>query len=315
MSIFKAREWFAAQVGANQEEEFAASCMCVANVDSNAENYESVVIGGLSGSLTVFGPSRDKGGDAETNASPEETVLETVMGAPVLKLAAGRFSSANDRLCVAVLHPRKISVFVVIPAEGNVAYGKQYALNPIYSHNLERSAFSFAYGPFGGVKGKDYICVLSLDGTLSVFEQETPAFSRFLPNFLLPGPFLYVESTDSFVVTSSEFSIECYKYKSLAIPMSHSNPEDLMAKRLVPDWGFSFGENILDIQKVQFEAKTILVILCDRALYALEDFGVIRFAKALEYAPLALSSYATDYEDWVRLIISPAFYLFCFLIV
>jgi Bardet-Biedl syndrome 9 protein len=303
MSIFKAREWFAAQVGTNQEEEFCASCLCVANIDANVDNYENIVIGGLSGSLTIFGPSRDKADDAETNASPDETVLETVLDAPILKIAAGRFSSTNDRLCIAVLHPRKLTVFLVIPAEGNVAYGKQYALNRIYSHPLERSAFSFSHGPFGGVKSKDFLCVLSLDGTLTVFEQETPAFSRFLPNFLLPGLFLYVESIDAFVVASSEFTIECYKYKSLAVPTSYSNPEELTQKPIAPDWAFSFGENILDIQVVRFEARTILVILCDRSLYALEDFGVIRFAKALEYAPLALASFATDYEDWVRILV------------
>ena len=42
-------------------------------------------------------------------------------------------------------------------------------------------------GPFGGIKGRHYLAVLSLDGTISIFEQETHTFSRFLPGFLMPG--------------------------------------------------------------------------------------------------------------------------------
>ena len=59
--------------------------------------------------------------------------------------------------------------------------------------------------------GKDFICIQSMDGTLSFFEQETFAFSRFLPGFLLPGPIKYARSIDSFVTASTSRQIECYK--------------------------------------------------------------------------------------------------------
>lgn len=39
--------------------------------------------------------------------------------------------------------------------------------------------------------GADIICVQSYDGQLSFFEGEVPSFSRFLPNFLVPGPICY----------------------------------------------------------------------------------------------------------------------------
>ena len=66
-------------------------------------------------------------------------------------------------------------------------------------------------GPFGGVQGKDYMCVQSLDGTLNLFENESFSFSRFLPGFLIPGPLAYVAKTDSFVTVSSSFQLESYK--------------------------------------------------------------------------------------------------------
>ena len=43
---------------------------------------------------------------------------------------------------------------------------------------------------------REYIAVVSLDGLLSVFEQDSHAFTRFLPGFLIPGPIVYVERND-----------------------------------------------------------------------------------------------------------------------
>jgi len=63
--------------------------------------------------------------------------------------------------------------------------------------------------------GKDFICVQSIDGTLSIFEQETFAFSRFLPGALLPGPIRFIAQTDSFVTVSTCRQVESYKYGGL----------------------------------------------------------------------------------------------------
>lgn len=95
--------------------------------------------------------------------------------------------------------------------------GDQYQLLLTYEHQLSKSAYSFLIGPFGGVKGRDFICILSLDGTLSFFEQETFSVSRNLPCFLLPSPFVYVQSSDSFVVHNANWTLECYRYITLLL--------------------------------------------------------------------------------------------------
>jgi len=50
-----------------------------------------------------------------------------------------------------------------------------------------------------------------MDGTISVFEQETFSFSRFLPGTLLPGPICYVAKTDSIVTVASSRQVDCFK--------------------------------------------------------------------------------------------------------
>ena len=105
-------------------------------------------------------------------------------------------------------------------------------------------------GPFGGIRGKDYIAVLSLDGTLSVFEQEAHTFSRFLPGFLIPGPMAYVERTDSFIIANSSFGIDSFKYQTLAVATDSKteSQEISTGKKVASDWSFGVGEPINHIQ-------------------------------------------------------------------
>ena len=102
----------------------------------------------------------------------------------------------------------KISCFVTQNAS---VLGDQIRLVLVYEHHLQRSAFCMVLGAFGGVSGRDFLCVQSLDGTLSFFEQETFAFIRFLPGFLLPGPLVFLPHTDSFLTVTSNRHVETYR--------------------------------------------------------------------------------------------------------
>lgn len=64
--------------------------------------------------------------------------------------------------------------------------------------------------------GVDFVCVQSYDGQVSFFEAESAAFSRYLPNFLVPGPLAYVEASDTFITANAALELEAYKYKVLA---------------------------------------------------------------------------------------------------
>jgi hypothetical protein len=60
-----------------------------------------------------------------------------------------------------------------------------------------------------------YICLQSMDGQLAVYEHESFAFSRFLHNYLLPGPIHYSAKLDAFITCNSSFEVECYKCASV----------------------------------------------------------------------------------------------------
>lgn len=58
--------------------------------------------------------------------------------------------------------------------------------------------------------------VQSYDGHLTFFEQEALAFSRHLPDFLLPGPLAYAAAADSFITSTASLELVAYKYSVLA---------------------------------------------------------------------------------------------------
>ena len=62
-----------------------------------------------------------------------------------------------------------------------------------------------------GTANKDFLCVQSMDGQLSFFEQDHASFTRQLKNCMLPGPICYCDKTDSIITASSELQVESYK--------------------------------------------------------------------------------------------------------
>ena len=160
-------------------------------------------------------------------------------------MAAASFSSCDGcRLggCqLAVLHPRKLVIYRIT----SLASGQDVAalqLCTLAEQVLELSAANMVCGNFGGdstngiislslpmqptglsnslshefAAGAQHICIQSMDGRLSFYERETIAFSRFLPQFLLPGPLCYSQALDFIITCSSAFEVECYKYQTLA---------------------------------------------------------------------------------------------------
>lgn len=59
--------------------------------------------------------------------------------------------------------------------------------------------------------GSDLLCVQSMDGQLSFFHHDSAMFTCFLPDFLLPGPFTYIQLTDSLVTANSAHVLQVFK--------------------------------------------------------------------------------------------------------
>uniref|UniRef100_A0A674DQL6 Bardet-Biedl syndrome 9 n=1 Tax=Salmo trutta TaxID=8032 RepID=A0A674DQL6_SALTR len=296
MSLFKARDWWATVLG--EGEEFDQGCLCVGDVDNSGSGHDKIVVGSYMGMLRVFSPHPAKPGEPSPAHSQ---LLEVQLRDPVIQVEVGKFVSCSDLLHLAVLHPRKLSVYSVSGTAGNVEHGVQYQLKRVYEHNLQRTACNMTYGTFGGVTDHHSLCIQSMDGMLMFFEQESYSFGRFLPGFLLPGPLCYCSRTDTFLTVSSARQVESYRYETLAVATDAETRQDAeqhsktAGKRLTADWTLVLGEQALDLSVPYFSPSSIFV--CgERNLYCLKDNGHIRFMKKLEYNPSCFLPYSSVSE-------------------
>ncbi|NXC64661.1 PTHB1 protein, partial [Aleadryas rufinucha] len=159
--------------------------------------------------------------------------------------------------------------------------------------------------------GRDLICIQSMDGMLMLFEQESYAFGRFLPGFLLPGPLAYSSRTDSFITVSSCQQVESYKYQVLAFATDADERQDTeqqklsSGKRLAVDWVLNIGEQALDICVVSFnQGVSSVFVLGERNFFCLKDNGQIRFMKKLDYSPSCFIPYCSVQEGTINTLIA-----------
>ncbi|KAF6085390.1 Bardet-Biedl syndrome 9 [Phyllostomus discolor] len=305
MSLFKARDWWSAVLG--EKEEFDQGCLCLADVDNTGSGQDKIIVGSFMGYLRIFNPHPVKTGDG---AQAEDLLLEVHLQDPILQVEVGKFVSGTEMLHLAVLHSRKLCVYSVSGTLGNVEHGNQYQIKLMYEHNLQRTACNMTYGSFGGVKGRDLICIQSVDGMLMVFEQESYAFGRFLPGSLLPGPLAYSSRTDSFITVSSCRHVESYKYQVLAFATDADKRQETeqqklgSGKRLVVDWTLNIGEQALDIRIMSFnQSASSVFVLGERNFFCLKDNGQIQFMKKLDYSPSCFLPYCSVSEGTVNTLI------------
>jgi len=307
-SLFKARDWWQYRCGAN--EEFDRHSMVIANIDNDSSQQQKIVIGSFQGILRIFQP-KQKGFKAD------DLLLEQELDGPILQLGAGYFLSTQPQsLLLAVLNPKKLVVYGVSrsgagPEGAQDPLGRQYTLLKLHDQVLERCAYNFVSGPFGGSGGahpKDHICLQTMDGQLSFFEQEKHLFSRFLSNpqagteehFLLPGPLCYNSSQDSFITSTSTFEVQAYRYSTFTSSSGSGYRDGADGKKLRCDWSVNIGEDVVDIKMAKFARSertsggSDIVVLGDRTLYVLSENGDIKIQRRLDYHPSCLVPYTLD---------------------
>eukprot|EP00697_Spironema_sp_BW2_P009574 gnl/Spiro4/24528_TR12162_c0_g1_i1.p1 gnl/Spiro4/24528_TR12162_c0_g1~~gnl/Spiro4/24528_TR12162_c0_g1_i1.p1 ORF type:complete len:855 (-),score=185.48 gnl/Spiro4/24528_TR12162_c0_g1_i1:75-2639(-) len=306
MSLFKAREWWSTRAVAG--ETFGAGCLTVGNIDNEASGRVKIVTGNFQGMLRVYSPHQQ-------DYRPEDLMLEVNLHVPILQVEIARFvlnPSQPAMVSLAVLHPRELAVFVMSYMKGETLTDSYYSLDKVYSHVLERTAFNFVYGSFGGNHANDYICVQSMDGVLSFFEQDRVSLTRSIPNFLVPGPLCYLATTDSFITFNSSLEVVCFRY--IALQSSYedqvnpaidafqqqqqqpSAPNSLFSvKKVAVDWALNIGEQALSIFIGRFTGPAPdIIVLGEHTLFCLSEIGQLRYQRRLGYDPSCAHAFPSD---------------------
>ncbi|XP_012526471.2 protein PTHB1 [Monomorium pharaonis] len=293
MSLFKTKEWWRTQCGVH--ECFDRRSLLVTPL-FGADRKDIVVVGSHGGYLRIYNPSSQWIDETKSPSGYESSdlIIETQVGDCIVDMKAGKFVSGSQDTQLAILTSKKLIIYSIILSQGSAEHGDHCDLQIAYEHLLQRFPASLTTGPFGGVRGRDFLCVQCLDGTLLFYEQETPTFSLVLGNRLLPEPIIYVSRNDIFVTPSSSWILECYRYKSMAEFGSKERSEE--PKNLEPDWSYNIGEAVLDIDTVTLSSFEVgILILGEKNLYCLKDNCVtLKYAKRLEYKALCFQAYVIE---------------------
>ncbi|XP_050465963.1 protein PTHB1 [Cataglyphis hispanica] len=294
MSLFKTKEWWRTQCGV--DESFDRRSLLVAPL-FGPDRKDIVVVGSHSGFLRMYSSSSQWIDETKMPSGYKSTdlLIETQIGDCIVDIKAGKFVSGSQDTRLAVLTSTKLIIYSIVLNEGSDEHGDRCDLEAVYEHLLPRFPASLTTGPFGGVRGRDFLCVQCLDSTLLFYEQETPTFSLVLGNRLLPEPIVYISRNDVFVTSSSSWSLECYRYKSMAEFGSKDRSEG-KPRNLEPDWSYNIGEAVLDIDAVTLSSFEVgILVLGEKNLYCLKDNCVsLKYAKRFEYKALCFQAYVIE---------------------
>ncbi|XP_050536698.1 protein PTHB1 isoform X1 [Daktulosphaira vitifoliae] len=297
MSLFRARDCWSTLCG--QNETFSCDALTVDNLfeDTDKKHEDNIIVGSLNGVLRVYSSKILCRFNQDNISSflPSDLLIEVQTDSPILQVCTGKLVSCSPNKYIAALRPFSVLIYSINRLPGSTDHGDQYILETAYEHQFQCSAYQMVIGPFGGGTGKrDFICILSLDGTLMVYEQQTFGFRTILPLYLHPYPLKYVESIDAFVTLNSDLCLSCYKYQELA---------DSNIKQKWPMWSCNMGETVYDIQTVSMTSSlTTIHVLGERNYYCFQGNGVLWFMKRLQYSPICFHPYIIDSHPDTKMI-------------
>ena len=274
MSIFQTKEWWATKVG--QEEEFQGTHVCVANIDNELSERRKIVIGSFSGYLRVYLPARHE-------FRVEDQLYEQKFDNPIIELKAGAFLLGDNKLYLAILFVKKISIYSF---SSNAKQGMSARL--VSETALQRNAYNMTTGRFGG-SNKEMICVQSCDGMLMVFEADKLSCMSQINDFVLPGPLVYYSLLDCFAIQHSNYEVEVYRYASIGA-IHNSAQKD--SKKLLTDWTFNIGEMAADMVCVKRAPKVEdLIVLSESMMFVISQSGALKAQKKFDYTPMSIAVY------------------------
>lgn len=116
MSVFQIQDWWSTRLGGFSDhetgepiqEEFDPQGFLVAPIDNIEESGNKIVVGSLQGVLRIYHPKTSE-------FKVDDLIYEDKLEAPILQLLCGRFLPGSNNFGLAVLHPRKLVVYEVLP--------------------------------------------------------------------------------------------------------------------------------------------------------------------------------------------------------
>lgn len=279
MSIFEAKEFWTTQVGI--DEEFDSNSIVIGNIDNESPGKDKLAVSSFKGYLRIFEPYF---GDFKL----ENLLFEKYFNEPILQISLGTMVINSQEKQLLILTNKKFIVLQIYNLKGSPQ------TKICFEHKLPRNNFNFTLGKIGD-KAYDVAFVQSVDGVISIIEQDTIVNSVEIYEMLLPGCLAYIDRKDYLVISNPAYEIECYSYNNLAT--SKGKKSDT---KIFHNWIINLGELAKDIQVITntLTKKQEILIMTETMLHLLSDNGQILFQKKLDYEAIAMRVYNIEDKNY-----------------
>jgi len=284
MSIFEVKEWWSTVI--SNTEEFDTNSICVENIDNENPPKNKLIIGSFSGFLRIYEPHFG-------NFKSDDLLFEKFYENSILQVSSGNFIINSPDKQLALLLNKKLIVLQIFNLRGITQ------IKNCYEHKLNRNAFNFCLGRIGD-RNYDIIFVQSVDGAISIYEQDSLVNMIALSEVIIPGPINFLTRKECFLISNTNYEIECYSYNNLAtttasrgLSASESNSEK---KTINHTWSTELGELIRELKIVdnKVSKKQEIMVLTETHVFLLDDNGKLMYQKKLDYEPMTLHVYNID---------------------
>lgn len=286
MSIFEAKEWWSSTM--SNKDAFDGYTICIDNIDNENPAKNKIIVGSFGGFLRIYEPHFGA-------FKSDDLLWEKFYDNAILQVQSGNFIINSGDKQLAILQNKKLIVFQIF----NLRAVTQ--VKSCYEHKLTRNAYNFCLGRIGD-RNYDIIFVQSLDGVISIYEQDSLVNMISLSEVIIPGPVNFLTRKECFLISNTNYEIECYSYNNLAtttsnrINTSDASDTAAAAKKINYSWSVDLGEmtrEIIVIDNKQNKKQEIMV-LCESLVFLLDDNGKILYQKKLDYEPMTLYVYNID---------------------
>lgn len=275
MSIFEAKDYWSTSIG--NEEEFDSSGIVIGNIDNDSIPRNKIAVSSFQGFLRIYDPEF---GDYKI----ENLLFEKKYQDPIIQIGLGSLVINSPDKQLLLLYAKRLAVIQFYNLKG-VASTKL-----CYEHKLPRTCFNFCFGKIGE-KNYDILFVQSVDGVISIIEQDSIVNSVELYEMILPGCMVYVDRKDYLVISNPGYEIECYSYNNLATSKGKSNDN-----KIFHNWVVMIGELVKDIKVVDnsISKKQEIYVMSETMVHLLSDNGQILFQKKLDFEAIAMKIYNVE---------------------
>lgn len=282
MSIFQCKDYWSTSVGKN--EEFDCNGVCVGNIDNDKNKSTKIAISSFEGNLRIFEPTFGE-------FKLEHCLLDKNMGEPIYQISLGNIViNSNDKQMI-ILYKKRLQVIQFYDL-------KSTATSKVcFDHKLPRSGFNFCLGKIGD-KGHDIIFVQSVDGVISIIEQDSVVNNIELYEMILPGCISYVDKKDYLILSTPSYEIECYSYSNLATVKSGKNNSE---NKIIHNWVVNVGEIVKEMKVITnvLTKRQEIYVLTDTVVFMVNTNGQIVFQKKMDYEPLTCFIYNIEDTNYV----------------